>query len=267
MTNSSQFLEFSINIAKAAGSIQMKYFGNISSIKKKSTNIDLVTEADLESEDYLIKAIKKTYPNHSILSEENGSIVTDSEYQWVIDPLDGTTNFAHKIPIFAVSIGLKKNNIIICAVVFNPAADKCFYAGLNKGAFLNGNKIQCTSSNTLSNSLIVTGFPYIHDLKYDTLFILFKEFYDKTRGVRRLGAASLDLCFVAMGRFDAYYEFGLNEWDLCAGRLIVNEAGGTTSDWNNKNTPNTGKRILATNGIMHNQMVEILTKKDYLIFF
>ncbi len=246
----------------------MKYFGNITSTKKKSTNIDLVTKADIESEEYIINQINKEYPNHSILAEESGRITNENEYLWVIDPLDGTTNFSHNLPIFAVSIGLvKKNKGTICGVVYNPAADKCFYAEHKKGAYLNKKAIKCTSSNTLSDSLLATGFPYLHDDRYDLSFEIFKEFYDKTRGLRRLGAAALDLCFVAMGRFDGFYEYELKVWDICAGSLIATEAGARVTDWDNSEMPSDGSRILATNGLIHNEMIEILTKRKYNIYF
>ena len=290
MKNPSELLTFAISIAKEAGKIQMKYFGNISSIKKKSTNIDLITEADKESEDYLINQITNKYPKSCILSEEKGTIVgnnieywrhvpDDTDYIWIIDPLDGTTNFTHNLPIFSVSIAIierrnvfipftfSDNSITVCGVVYNPAADKCFYAELNKGAFLNKKPIKVTSSNTLSESLLATGFPYIHDEKYHLSFEIFKQFYDKTRGLRRLGAASLDLCFVAMGRFDGYYEYGLKHWDISAGALIATEAGASVTDWDNSELPYDGSRILATNKKIHNEMVAILSNKNYDIFF
>ena len=246
----------------------MKYFGNITSLEKKSTNIDLVTKADIESEKYIIKQINKRFPYHSILAEESGNNSNNSEYLWIIDPLDGTTNFTHNLPIFAVSIGLVKKNIgTICAVVYNPAADKCFYAEHKKGAYLNKKVIKCTSSNTLSNSLLATGFPYLHDDRYDLSFEIFKEFYDRTRGVRRLGAASLDLCFVAMGRFDGYYEYELKAWDICAGSLIAIEAGAKVTDWDNSKLPIDGSRILATNGLIHDEMVNVLDQDKYNIYY
>jgi len=268
LKNPSSFLKFAINIAKEAGAIQMKYFGHISNIEKKSTNIDLLTNADKESEAFIIKEIQKKYPEHSILSEECGSLDTKSEYLWVIDPLDGTTNFSHNLPIFAVSIGLvHKGNKTLCGVVYNPAANKCFYAEYNKGAFLDGKRIKPTSSITLSDSLLVTGFPYLHDSKYDLSFEIFKDFYDRTRGLRRLGAAALDLCFVAMGRFDGYYEYGLESWDMCAGALIAEEAGGKVTDWDNSKLPHDGSRILATNALIHQEMVKILTEDKYKLFY
>ena len=267
MKNHSEFLKFSIEVAKEAGKIQMSHFGNISSLEKKSTNYDLLTEADKQSEDYIIKQISLKYPLHSILSEEWGETNNNSEYKWVIDPLDGTTNFVHNLPIFAVSIGLQQHNRTICAVVYNPAADKCFYAEKDKGAYLNKNKLFVTSSTTLSNSLIATGFPYLHDNRYDLSFEIFKELYGKTRGIRRLGAAALDLCFVAMGRFDAFYEFELKPWDICAGSLIVSEAGGVVSDWNGLKAPDSGVRILASNNKVHCEIIEVLKSKKYSIFY
>ena len=268
MNQPSEFLIFAITLAKEAGKIQMKYFGNISSVEKKSTNIDLLTEADKKSETYIVDKIKNKYPNHCILSEELGNIDNNSDYLWVIDPLDGTTNFTHNLPIFSVSIGLvKKNKEAICGVVYNPAADKCFYAEKTKGSYLNDKLIKVTSCNTLSESLIVTGFPYLHDNKYNKSFDIFKDFHDKTRGLRRLGAASLDLCFVAMGRFDGYYEYSLKPWDICAGSLIAHEAGARVTNWDDSELPEDGSKILASNGKIHNEMVNILTNKKYNLFF
>ena len=142
-----------------------------------------------------------------------------------------------------------------------------FYATINNGSYLNEKTINISSSNTLNDSLIVTGFPYIHDKKWDISFDIFKTVYSKTRGVRRLGAAALDLCFVAMGRFEGFYEFNLKPWDICAGSIIAKEAGAKVTDWNDKILPFSGKRILATNGKIHNEMVNILTSKELDIFY
>ena len=245
----------------------MQYFGKLSSINSKTTTIDLVSNADIESNKYIVNNITSKYPEHSILSEEMNEHSGSSEYKWIIDPLDGTTNFVHNLPIFSCSIGLKKNNRTILGVVYNPVADKCFYAEKKQGAFLNGNQIYPTSSKTLSECVLATGFPYKHDKKYDLLFQVFKDFYDRTRGLRRLGAASLDLCFVAMGRFDGFYEYGLKPWDVCAGEIIVSESGGRITDWNGKDSvPNNGSRVLATNKYIHTEMSDILCKKKYGIF-
>ena len=268
MRNPSEFLKFAIRLAKKAGEIQLSYFGNIDELETKSNDIDLVTIADKESEKYIIDSIIKKYPSHSILSEESIEISNNDNYTWVIDPLDGTTNFVHNLPIFSVSIALKKNNKTIIGVVYNPAANKCFYAEKNKGAFLNNDVITTRSNTQLSKSLIVTGFPYIHDKRYDLSFKIFKEFYDNTRGVRRLGAASLDLCFVAMGRFDGFYEYELKAWDICAGALIASEANAILSDWDGSELPDSGKRILAcSNNEIHNHMKSILNCQKYKLFF
>lgn len=267
MSGNSNFLQFALDTSKVAGKIQLKYFGNLTTVNSKTSAIDLLTKADTESEDFIISTIKKTYPNHNIISEESGTIDHKDNYTWVIDPLDGTTNFSHNLPIFAVSIALKKNDKTICGVVYNPAADKCFYSELNHGAYLNNQRIGVSKSSSLKESLLATGFPYLHDKKYDLSFNLFKEFYDNTRGVRRLGAAALDLCFVAMGRFDGFYEFNLNEWDISAGALIASEAGARVSDWDGKELPVDGTRILCTNRKIHSDMIKILTKNSYDIFY
>ena len=257
----SSFLVFAINTAKTAGKILLNHFGKISSFKQKSTDIDLVTVADTESESFIIKEIQSTYPTHQIITEESDMKIGTSDYKWVIDPLDGTTNFVHNLPIFAISIGLQYKQETIAAVVYNPVAKKCFWAEKNNGSFLNGNSIQSTSTNTLSESLLVTGFPYIHDQSWSDSFILFKSFYGKTQGVRRLGAAALDFCFVAMGRFEGFWEQGLQPWDICAGALILKEAGGKVTNWDNQLMPFSGEKILATNGHIHKEMLSIIQKK------
>ena len=253
-------LEFAKATAKEAGSILMTHFGKISTIERKSTDIDLVTLADTESETFILDKIKKTYPQHHIITEESVIVKNNAEYCWVIDPLDGTTNFVHNLPIFAVSIGIQHNKETIAAVIYNPAVHKCFFAEKNGGAFLNDEPIHITSTNTLINSLLVTGFPYVHDNRWEKGFDIFKNLYGRTQGIRRLGAAALDFCFVAMGRFDGFWEFGLQPWDVCAGALILEEAGGRVTDWDGSLMPFSGERVLATNGYIHCEMMEVLAK-------
>ena len=252
--------EFAIKTAKEAGNILMKHFGNITSIEHKSTDIDLLTIADTESEAFILKKIHSSFPEHHIIAEESNLTEGRSNYRWIIDPLDGTTNFVHNLPIFAVSMGLQYNKETILGVVYNPAADKCFYAEKNGSAFLNGKSIHITSTNTLNSSLLVTGFPYIHDDKWEIGFDLFKELYGQTQGIRRLGAAALDFCFVAMGRFEGFWEVGLRPWDVCAGALILSEAGGKVSDWDGSTMSFTGTRVLATNSYIHSEMINVLGK-------
>ncbi len=238
----------------------MQHFGNITHVERKSTDIDLVTIADTESEALILDRIKTTYPQHHIIAEESDLAKGNSDYKWIIDPLDGTTNFVHSLPIFAVSIGLQYKEETVLGVVYNPAAHKCFWAEKDSGAFLNDKPIHITSTNTLGNSLLVTGFPYAHNDRYEKGFDLFKELYGKTQGIRRLGAAALDFCFVAMGRFEGFWEFGLQPWDVCAGALILTEAGGKVSDWDDSPMPFSGNRVLATNGHIHEEMLDVLRK-------
>ena len=250
--------DFAIATAKESGIILNKYFGKIINFSGKTSDIDLVTIADLESEQFIIRSIKNKFPDHDIATEESKNTSNSSKYRWVIDPLDGTTNFVHNIPIFAVSLAFQVDKQTKVAAIYNPAAEKLFTARIDNGAKLNGKRINVTSTSTLSKSLLVTGFPYKHDYKYDMLFDIFKIFYDQTQGVRRLGAAALDLCFVAMGRFEGFYESGLKEWDIAAGSLILTESGGQISDWDGSKHPSNGDRILASNGKIHPEMLKVL---------
>ena len=267
MNSSSELLNFIRPICLEAGKILNKSFGEIQYIKDKSTAIDLCTNADIESERFITKSILKKYPTHSIVAEEGSDNKTKSDYKWVIDPLDGTTNYVHNLPIFSVSIGLQYKNETILGIVYNPAADKLFYATKNEGAFLNNEPIKTSSSKALSECILATGFPYTHDKYYDASFSIFKDFYDKTQGLRRLGVASLDLCFVAMGRFDGFYEFNLKPWDVCAGAIIASEAGAICSDWNNSLIPFSGSRILCSNPYIHKEMLTVLNNKKYSLFY
>tara|TARA_B100000700_G_scaffold174429_1_gene192606 strand:- start:421 stop:1224 length:804 start_codon:yes stop_codon:yes gene_type:complete len=267
MRDFSEHLNFSKEISFESGKILSKYFGNINSINQKSTSIDLVTNADLESEKLIINSIQTKFPNHTIVTEESHLKEKNSDFRWIIDPLDGTTNFVHNLPIFAVSIGLQYKDETVLGVVYNPTVDKMFYASKNKGAYLNDKRITVSSSNTLSKSLIVTGFPYLHDNKWNASFSIFKDFYSKTQGVRRLGAAALDLCFVAMGRFEVFYEFNLKPWDICAGSIIAEEAGAKVTDWDNSSYPMSGERIIASNGHVHDEALEVLKTNNSELFF
>lgn len=265
--NFSLYESFAVDTAKAAGQILIKHFGNICEPGSKSSYRDLVTKADLEAESYIIKKIKSVYPDHSIVAEESSSALEENnDYRWIIDPLDGTTNFVHNLPIFAVSIALQYKKETIVGVVYNPVYDQCFYAAKGKGALLNKTRITVSSCRTLSESLLVTGFPYTYDERWPASFRLFEELYGSTQGIRRLGAAALDFCFVAMGRFEGFYEYNLQPWDICAGDLILREAGGKTSDWGLSPLPLTGERVLATNAYIHDEILGFLTKDKYSVF-
>ena len=263
----SEFESFAIDTAKGAGKILMKYFGKLSNHSSKSSYRDLVTKADLKSEDYIIKMIQSTYLDHDVIAEESStSLNENNDFRWIVDPLDGTTNFVHSLPIFAVSIGLQYKNETIVGVVYNPVYDQCFYATKGAGAFLNNKPIKVSSCNSLSKSLLVTGFPYTYDDRFPASFRLFEELYGACQGIRRLGAAALDFCFVAMGRFEGFYEYSLQPWDICAGDLILREAGGKTSDWNLDPMPPNAERVLATNGYIHDEILSFLDKEKYSLF-
>ncbi|WIM06471.1 MAG: inositol monophosphatase [Candidatus Nitricoxidivorans perseverans] len=196
------------------------------SLKQQS---DYVTEVDRAAEAAIIETIRETYPKHAILAEESGAS-GDSEYQWIIDPLDGTTNFIHGFPQYAVSIAMAHKGVLTHAVVYDPGRNELFTASKGSGAFLNDKRIRVGKRVKLAESLIGTGFPYRMFDHVDAYMAIFKELARKTAGLRRPGAASLDLAYVASGRLDGFWEFGLSPWDIAAGALLISEAGGLVSD-------------------------------------
>ncbi len=243
-------------VEKAAGFLCDR-FGQSHSIKKKGA-IDLVTEADEYAERLIIDTILAAYPDHAILAEESGDVLAQSPCQWIIDPLDGTTNFAHNLPCFSISVALAVNGETVFGVVENPVLQERFWAVKGEGAFLNGKAIRVSSTESLSESLLVTGFPY--DLKtiIDTLMARFKRCLEASQGIRRLGSAAIDLCYVACGRFDGFWEQNLHPWDTDAGTLIVREAGGIVTDFSGKPHLRDMKEILATNGRIHEDLMGVL---------
>ena len=253
-------IEKIIQIAKESGQIAKDGFRTNFDVEFKSTLTDLVTEYDKKCEAAIINFIKKEYPTHSILAEESGNSENNSEYRWVIDPIDGTTNFAHGLPIFSVSIGLQKNGKTIFGVVNDVMMDTIYSAELGGGAYRNDQKIKVSSTDELHKSLLVTGFPYDISNYMPQLTEQFSEFLLKSRAVRRLGSAAIDLCYVASGVFDGFWEAKLNPWDYCAGKLLVEEAGGKVTDFTQNKLSFEKTELLATNGKVHNQMSEILTK-------
>jgi myo-inositol-1(or 4)-monophosphatase len=219
-------LNFAIKAARKAGQIINRAsldLGQITvSVKQQS---DYVTEVDRAAEAAIISVLREAYPSHAILAEESGSS-GDSEYQWIIDPLDGTTNFIHGFPQYAVSIGLAHKGVLTQAVVYDPTRNELFTASKGAGAFLNDKRIRVSKCTKLSESLIGTGFPYRMFDHADAYMAIFKELTRKSAGLRRPGAASLDLAYVACGRLDGFWEFGLSPWDMAAGALLITEAGG-----------------------------------------
>lgn len=248
-----------VGIAAAYKSAEVirAYLGRIPKIDKKG-DIDLVTEADTGSEKTIIETIHGRFPDHAILAEESGLNQGATDYMWIIDPLDGTTNFAHQLGIFSVSIAFALRGDIVIGIVLNPITGELFTSTIDEGAALNGRPITVSNSKTVSESLLVTGFPYNLKKFLDPLITRFTNCLRSAQGVRRLGSAALDLCYVACGRFDGFWEQNLNPWDTAAGMLIAREAGGMVTDFGNGQFEIEGKEILATNGKIHMEMLKIL---------
>jgi myo-inositol-1(or 4)-monophosphatase len=249
--------ETALQAAKEAGKILKDGLGRIHEISHKR-EIDLVTEIDHLSEERIIRIIRKEYPDHEILAEEGGKRKGSSSYRWIIDPLDGTTNYAHGYPCFCISIALEENGEVTYGVVYDPTREELFIAEKGKGAKLNGKPISVSQTEKLTNSLLCTGFPYDIREGKETNLDNFQTFMMKAQAVRRDGAAALDLCYVAAGRFDGYWELKLSPWDVAAGSLMVTEAEGTVTDFEGRDFTLSSPKILASNGRIHQEMVEVL---------
>jgi myo-inositol-1(or 4)-monophosphatase len=251
--------------AVAAGGKELQRFfnGEFKITNKEGIN-NPVTEADHASEKAIIDIIQKNYPDHFILSEETGEIVTDSEYKWIIDPIDGTINFANGIPICCVSIGIEKAGEIIMGAVYAPLLNELYFAQKGLGATLNDKKISVGNKAAVINSCLVTGFPYTYLDAPNGPLQIFEKLIRKGVPVRRLGSAAIDLCWVAAGRFDGFYEHKLAAWDSAAGFLIVQEAGGRVTDFEGNAYSPYQPHILATNGLIHDEMLEIINGRKGL---
>ncbi len=247
-----------IQIAKEAGSIIRNGFGTNFSVEFKTSETNLVTEIDKASEKLITEFIKKKYPSHGIIAEEGGETKNTSEFIWVVDPLDGTTNFAHGLPIFSVSIGVQKGGETVAGVVYDVMRDVVYSAELGGKAFANGKEIRVSKNANIKRSVLVTGFPYNISENPDHALEKFSALTVVSRAMRRLGSAAIDFCYVAQGIFDGFWEVYLNPWDMCAGKLIVEEAGGLVTDFSGNPTDIFTKKVLATNGLIHREMVKIL---------
>jgi myo-inositol-1(or 4)-monophosphatase len=219
---------------------------------------DLVTDVDRKAEEIILGGIRQAYPGHTVLAEESGENLAQSDFRWIVDPIDGTTNFVHGYPIFAVSIAVQQKHETVAAVVFNPVQEELFSARKGQGAQLNGQPIAVSPTTELSKALVATGFPYRLGERWQHSMTLFETFYLNSHGVRRDGAAALDLCYVAAGRFDGFWEYELKPWDVAAGMLIVQEAGGRTTDFQENPSGIADRQILATNGRIHNEMLQVI---------
>ena len=255
-------METLLDAVQAGGAQMQHYFNGRFTVSSKTNINDLVTEADHASEKAIIETIQKNHPDHFILSEETGEIKTTSEYKWIIDPIDGTINFAKGIPICCVSIGLEKAGEIIMGSVYNPFMNELFVAEKKMGATLNNKKIQVSNKANVGNSCLVTGFPYTYLESKNGPLEIFSALIRKAIPIRRLGSAAIDLCWVAAGRFDGYFEHNLQTWDSAAGFLMVKEAGGKVTDFSGKDYSVYQKQILATNGLIHEELRGIINGNE-----
>ena len=253
--------QVAIRAAYAAGDVLKQHFGHLDAVTKKGA-IDLVTAADLESERTIIEVIRSVFSDHAILAEESGLLEGRPEMSWIIDPLDGTTNFAHNLPIFSISIAFTHHQQSQVGIVLNPISGELFTAAAGQGAQLNHRPIQVSSTPTMEECLLVTGFPYNLHHTISELMQRFEGILRDSQGVRRLGSAALDLCYVACGRFDGFWEENLKPWDTAAGALIAQEAGGKLTDFTDNPFNIDGNQILATNGLIHPKMIALLNLKD-----
>ncbi|HUL43381.1 MAG TPA: inositol monophosphatase family protein [Bacteroidota bacterium] len=249
-----------IEAATQAGKYLKQNLGKVKNIElKDGGEKNLVTEIDKHSEEIIISIIKKHFPSHDILAEESGKARgAKSDYRWVIDPLDGTTNFTHGFPVFCVSIGLEHCGELIAGAIYDPNFDELFTAEKGKGAFLNGKRMHVSSVESLKKSLLVTGFPYNIRENPDNAVEHFVQFLMDAQAVRRMGSAAIDMAYVAAGRYEGFWEVHLNPWDMAAGAIIVTEAGGMLSDFAGKPFSIYEKQVLATNGRIHEEMMKIL---------
>lgn len=246
-----EYLETAVYAARESAKIQMSYIGKEKNIGYKG-KINLVTEADRKSEDNIIKILGKKFPSHQIIAEESKSDNKRKEYTWYIDPLDGTTNYSHDYPIFAVSIALEINEQLEIGVVLDPTRNELFHAVRGEGAFLNGRRISVSKIKLLERSLLASGFPYIITKRSIELF---NHMLFKAQAVRRAGAAAIDLCYLASGRLDGFFELDLKSWDMAAGKLIIKEAGGIVTDFKGNEHSLFGNNTLASNGLIQKQMI------------
>lgn len=256
----SRIKDVSIEIVLKTGKFLKNNLGKVRKTKLKGA-INLVTDIDRRAEEMIIKALQRYFPADGFLSEEIGEIKGKSNFRWVLDPLDGTTNYVHAFPFYAISIALEEKGRPIFGLVYDPERNELFSAELNCGAYLNDKTIRVSRTSQLSKSLLATGFSYkIRELK-DNNISHFKDFLFTAQAVRRAGSASLDLCYVACGRFDGFWELELNPWDTAAGWLIVEEAGGKVTTFSGGNYNYYLKEILASNGRIHKKMSQILMRE------
>ena len=256
-----EYLDFAIDVARSAGGVLRHYMSREKQVEFKG-RANLVTVADKEAEALIIKRIREQYPQHSILAEESGASGPSerAEGKWIIDPLDGTTNFAHGYPFFCVSIALEQSGNIVCGAVYDPLRDEMFSGARGTGSFVNGEVLRVSDTRTLRGGLVMTGFPYGFREKMRVVMSQFEAFLMESQAVRRGGSAALDLCYAAMGRVDGFWELDLHPWDTAAGLVILDEAGGRVTDFSGQPFSVYGKQLVASNGWIHEEMLQVLAR-------
>jgi len=251
--------DFAVNLARDAGNLLKEKFNSKHEVHYKG-EINLVTEADKMSEDLIIAAINSSFPDHGILSEESPAQNSQAKLRWIIDPLDGTTNYAHGYPVFCVSIALENEGVIVLGVIYDPLREDTFVAVRGSGAYLNGKKLKVSPTATLSRSLLATGFPYDIRMSKDNNLNYFNLMAVEAQAIRRAGAAALDIAYLAAGRFDGFWELKLMPWDVAAGCLMVEESGGVISDMSGGQWDISSPNVLVSNGLIHEQMISVFKR-------
>jgi myo-inositol-1(or 4)-monophosphatase len=249
------FLDVAIETAREAGTILLAEFDRPVNISYKG-DVDIVTQADKRSEQAIVARLRSHFPKHAIVAEEGGGNESDSPFRWHVDPLDGTTNFAHGYPCFCVSLGLEEAGEMIAGVIFQPVSGELFTASKGEGAYLNQKKIEVSRIETLATSLLSTGFPSVKRAQNPNIHYYW-DFTLRSHGVRRDGSAAMDLAAVACGRFEGFWEFGLHPWDTAAGILLVREAGGVVSQFNGQPYRLGDRELIASNGRVHEEMIQV----------
>ena len=252
-----RYLQVAVAAAKEAGRVQKGSFGHLNKVEFKG-EIDLVSDVDRLCEQVIVKMLSEAFPDHDILTEETPFDGKGSPWKWIVDPIDGTTNYVHGFPFFCTSIGLEVEGAMKLGVVYNPLLDELLHAQKGEGAWLNGKRIFVSRADNLDRSFLCTGFPYDIREHGDFYLRFFREFMVRSQAIRRPGSATLDLCYLAAGRFDGFWELKLHPWDVAAASLMVTEAGGRLTDFQGKPYSIYSEEILASNGLIHDQMLKVI---------
>lgn len=264
MLDIDQVLLFITDVISSAGTEVLSYYRGGFKIERKNegkSSIDIVTDADRASEEIIVSAIHRRFPEHDIITEERPPEISGSPWKWFIDPLDGTVNFAHGYPVFCVSIALARDNELIAGMIYDPLRGELFQAALGRGALMNGQPIHVSAADRLERSIVATGFPYDRATDPDNNVAEFSRIVTRVQGMRRGGSAATDLAYVACGRLDGFWELKLKPWDVAAGMLLVSEAGGRVSDHAGNPTDVYTYCVVATNGHIHDGLVEIIGRR------